>query len=613
MTEDISWVLPDMRSSMLYQPVLVALLFKASWPPTLAKETARRRQGEWAHSRPEDSANSVVYDDEARSRDEEEELVVATCGPHQQQQQQQHLLPQQRAGRQAMPSSPSPAPSAPASLFDPYPIPGDFAASPPADEQQHQAGSDGSWNAAIPSRPNYQYRSSSLSEQSLGSGARVGAGAGPSSFVEDQSSPPHSEWVYDLTDSNAQLSASATATYFPAPAAFSNYATGGTESTSAQAPAQYGLSNAQALLTPPLNPNHHPYYHQQQQQHQAQPHQLQQYSPPPPPRPGKRTSKDVVHRSFSQPFVPPTYPQHGWWERTGERTNMIYQQLYNPKVRPQHHRRMRPQQAAFQGSSSQSASAADDEDEFTPAETSGFTLDPANPRLIYNDARRTRTVFAACFTYLVQGLHRVRMDPFIAHWFLDCMLQDLERAEDAVVRGLAGGEAWLLVAVMGLAVVEGYVEGRDDGGDADDAEEVGGDGRLSTPNNTNNNNQGESAAGRAISAWSAARAAADAGGWGPSSSPGAGVGVGSGGGSGTSAAGFGSGAAPVRGSSLDEEEERSVEAWRAKFGAKVRLACRVLGVTDWDGAREALRKFAWVQGFDGEEEIRALWEEAMAG
>ncbi|KAI0480082.1 hypothetical protein GGR56DRAFT_252573 [Xylariaceae sp. FL0804] len=62
----------------------------------------------------------------------------------------------------------------------------------------------------------------------------------------------------------------------------------------------------------------------------------------------------------------------------------------------------------------------------------------------------------------------------------------------------------------------------------------------------------------------------------------------------------------------DAEEAAQMRALRRTYLAKIRLVSRrVLQLRGWEGARAALRLFAWEDGFDGEEELRALWEEAV--
>lgn len=63
-------------------------------------------------------------------------------------------------------------------------------------------------------------------------------------------------------------------------------------------------------------------------------------------------------------------------------------------------------------------------------------------------------------------------------------------------------------------------------------------------------------------------------------------------------------------SSLESEQ---VKAIRDAYLEKIKTACQVLQIQDWEGAKSALRLFAWAEDFDGEEELRALYEEAQWG
>jgi hypothetical protein len=58
-------------------------------------------------------------------------------------------------------------------------------------------------------------------------------------------------------------------------------------------------------------------------------------------------------------------------------------------------------------------------------------------------------------------------------------------------------------------------------------------------------------------------------------------------------------------------ELREVQTWRQAFEAHVRLGSHVLGLRDWKSAVAVLKVVGWVEGFDGDEEIRAMWEAAV--
>lgn len=61
----------------------------------------------------------------------------------------------------------------------------------------------------------------------------------------------------------------------------------------------------------------------------------------------------------------------------------------------------------------------------------------------------------------------------------------------------------------------------------------------------------------------------------------------------------------------NELERREILLWRRAANAKIRLASSTLGLHDWDSAKAVLRAAMWVDGFDGEEETRTLWENAV--
>lgn len=60
-------------------------------------------------------------------------------------------------------------------------------------------------------------------------------------------------------------------------------------------------------------------------------------------------------------------------------------------------------------------------------------------------------------------------------------------------------------------------------------------------------------------------------------------------------------------------EERQMQAVKDVYMAKIVMGNQVLKLRTWAGAKSVLRLFAWEDGFDGEEELRALWEEATWG
>ena len=56
-----------------------------------------------------------------------------------------------------------------------------------------------------------------------------------------------------------------------------------------------------------------------------------------------------------------------------------------------------------------------------------------------------------------------------------------------------------------------------------------------------------------------------------------------------------------------------MQAVKDVYMAKLVLGNQVLKIRTWGGAKSVLRLFAWEDDFDGEEELRALWEEATWG
>ncbi|KAK8082358.1 hypothetical protein PG996_001139 [Apiospora saccharicola] len=61
---------------------------------------------------------------------------------------------------------------------------------------------------------------------------------------------------------------------------------------------------------------------------------------------------------------------------------------------------------------------------------------------------------------------------------------------------------------------------------------------------------------------------------------------------------------------LSSLESEQMQAVKDVYMAKIVLANQVLGIKTWEGAESVLRLFAWQNDFDGEAEIKALWQEA---
>lgn len=65
--------------------------------------------------------------------------------------------------------------------------------------------------------------------------------------------------------------------------------------------------------------------------------------------------------------------------------------------------------------------------------------------------------------------------------------------------------------------------------------------------------------------------------------------------------------------SMSPTEDRQMQAVKDVYMAKIVMGNQELKIRTWGGAKSVLRLFAWEDGFDGEEELRALWEEATWG
>lgn len=60
-------------------------------------------------------------------------------------------------------------------------------------------------------------------------------------------------------------------------------------------------------------------------------------------------------------------------------------------------------------------------------------------------------------------------------------------------------------------------------------------------------------------------------------------------------------------------ENEQMKALMDAYMDKICLGSRVLNITSWNAAKSTLSLFAWEDDFDGEEELKALWEEAVFG
>lgn len=58
-------------------------------------------------------------------------------------------------------------------------------------------------------------------------------------------------------------------------------------------------------------------------------------------------------------------------------------------------------------------------------------------------------------------------------------------------------------------------------------------------------------------------------------------------------------------------EASQMKTTRDAYLDKINVASQLYRVKSWEGAKSVLQQFAWEDDFDGEDEIRALWEEAV--
>ncbi|RYP00576.1 hypothetical protein DL766_007410 [Monosporascus sp. MC13-8B] len=72
------------------------------------------------------------------------------------------------------------------------------------------------------------------------------------------------------------------------------------------------------------------------------------------------------------------------------------------------------------------------------------------------------------------------------------------------------------------------------------------------------------------------------------------------------------GACVITGGKTDSSlEEAQMKLARDEYLDKIKMASHVLRIKTWEGAKDALRLFAWDDEFDGELELKAIWEEAF--
>ncbi|KAI2778946.1 hypothetical protein F4815DRAFT_500921 [Daldinia loculata] len=61
----------------------------------------------------------------------------------------------------------------------------------------------------------------------------------------------------------------------------------------------------------------------------------------------------------------------------------------------------------------------------------------------------------------------------------------------------------------------------------------------------------------------------------------------------------------------DDLERKQIKAYRDVYLDKINLVSRVLKIKNWEAAKSTLRLLAWEDDFDGETELKAVWEEAV--
>lgn len=59
----------------------------------------------------------------------------------------------------------------------------------------------------------------------------------------------------------------------------------------------------------------------------------------------------------------------------------------------------------------------------------------------------------------------------------------------------------------------------------------------------------------------------------------------------------------------DKLEAMQIVTWQGAIRGKIRLANTILGLNDWESAKAHLKLIAWEERFDGEDELRRMWED----
>ena len=64
---------------------------------------------------------------------------------------------------------------------------------------------------------------------------------------------------------------------------------------------------------------------------------------------------------------------------------------------------------------------------------------------------------------------------------------------------------------------------------------------------------------------------------------------------------------------VSSQEVQEKGRFTRDFAEKLRWICDMLGIASWEDAAETLWEVRWEHGFEGEEDLRRIWEEAVLG
>lgn len=65
------------------------------------------------------------------------------------------------------------------------------------------------------------------------------------------------------------------------------------------------------------------------------------------------------------------------------------------------------------------------------------------------------------------------------------------------------------------------------------------------------------------------------------------------------------------GKTVSSLEETQMNSARDQYMDKINLVSQTLKIKTWEGAKAVLSQFAWEDEFDGEQELKEIWEEAV--